>query len=121
MPNLLTANLLGRARVFAESQMVTPCVIKKNTLAADGLGGSTPTVSTVATTVCFIGAMGSSAVEREIAQRLSGSILKKLHLPYDATLHTDYWIEADGISYYIEGIITSDADIEQQVICRVTT
>jgi hypothetical protein len=121
MKPLINATTIARIQTILESEMRTACVIYKGgTHTADGLGGwSVGTAVTVESTVCFIGELGHSTAEREIASQNTEAVLKTIRLPHDSAIAKNHWIVADGLTYHVLGFADSDINVYKKAIVRL--
>jgi len=111
---LIPSAVKAKAIALLEGQMKTTCIIyKAGTATADGFGGYTNGADVeVETTKCFIGSIGSSTAEREIAAQNTQADLYTVRFPHDADINKNYWMVADSLTYHFVGFIKSDGDAE---------
>ena len=121
MKPLIGTALKGKIQSLLEGEMNTACSIyKRGKATADGMGGySYGTAALVESTVCFIGELGTSTQERQIAAQNTESVLFTLRLPHDADIDKNYWIVADGLTYHILGYLESDLNVYKKVVVRL--
>lgn len=121
MKTVISARTIVKVQKLLESEMQTACsVYRSGTLTADGMGGYTPATNVlVETTVCFVGELGSSTIEKEIAAQNTEAVLKVLRMPYDSLVEKNHWIVIDGVNYHVLGFADSDVNIYKRVIVRV--
>ena len=121
MKPLIGTALKGKIQSLLESEMNTACSIyKRGTATADGMGGySYGTPVLVESTVCFIGELGASTQERQIAAQNTESVLFTLRLPHDADIDKNYWFIAGGLTYHILGYLESDLNVYKKVVVRL--
>lgn len=118
---LISTAIKSKFISLLESEMNTACSIyKAGTATADGMGGYTDgTDELVETTVCFVGDLGQSTIEREIAAQNTEAVLYAFRMPHDADINKNYWIVADGLTYMVLGFANSDVDVYKKVIVRL--
>lgn len=121
MKKLIPDRQKAYIRKQLENEMDTACVIyKAGAATSDGMGGYTnATKVEVETTVCFIGELGTSAQEREIANQNQEYVVSTIRLPYDADINKNCWITADGVDYHVLGFVDSDIDVYKKVVAGV--
>jgi hypothetical protein len=113
--------MIEKVQGMVEAEMQTTCLVyHSGALTADGMGGYTPATNVlVETTVCFVGELGSSTIEKEIAAQNTEAVLKVLRMPYDSLVEKNHWIVIDGVNYHVLGFADSDVNIYKRVIVRV--
>ena len=121
MKSLINQTTIKRIQNLLENEMDTACVIYKGgTHSSDGMGGySVGTAVTVETTICFIGELGHSTAEREIAAQNTEAVLKTIRLPHSSLVAKNHYIVADTLTYHVLGFADSDIDVYKKVIVRL--
>jgi hypothetical protein len=121
MRPLINATTISRIQTLLESEMNTDCTIYKGgTQTADGMGGySVGSDTMVETTTCFIGELGHSTAEREIAAQNTEAVLVSIRLPHDSAVAKNHWIVADSLTYHVLGFADSDVNVYKKVIARL--
>ena len=117
MPTAIKSKVIS----LLENEMSTTCIVyKAGTATSDGLGGFTDAADVVVeTTTCFIGELGQSTAEREIAAQNTEAILYSFRMPHDSTVTKNHWIVANSLTYMVLGFANSDIDVYKKVIVRL--
>ena len=121
MKRIISTRMIEKVQGMVEAEMQTTCLVyRSGALTADGMGGYTPATNVlVETTVCFVGELGSSTIEKEIAAQNTEAVLKVLRMPYDSLVEKNHWIVIDSVNYHVLGFADSDVNIYKRVIVRV--
>jgi len=121
MKPLIPSVTISRIQSLLENEMDNTCkVYKAGTATSDGMGGFTTGADVlVETTTCFIGELGHSTAEREIAAQNVEAVLYAFRMPHDSEVTKNHWIVANGLTYHVLGFATSDVDIYKRVIVRL--
>ena len=121
MKSLINATTISRVQNLLENEMNTACVIYKGgTHTSDGMGGySVGTAVTVESNNCFIGELGHSTAEREIAAQNTEAVLKTIRLPHDSLVAKNHYIVADSLTYQVLGFADSDINVYKKAIVRL--
>ena len=121
MKRIISTRMIEKVQGMVEAEMQTTCLVyRSGALTADDMGGYTPATNVlVETTVCFVGELGSSTIEKEIAAQNTEAVLKVLRMPYDSLVEKNHWIVIDGVNYHVLGFADSDVNIYKRVIVRV--
>lgn len=101
--------------------MRTACkVYKGGARTSDGMGGYTVGEQVlVEDTYGFIGELGHSTTEREIAMQNTEAVLKTIRLPHSSLVTKNHYIVADDLTYHVLGFADSDIDLYKKVIVRL--
>ena len=120
---LIPSAVKAKAIKLLENEMTTPCTIyRAGTAVSDGMGGYTDGSDVkVEDTTCFIGALGSSSQEREIAAQNQESVLHTVRFPHDCAITKNHWMVANSYTYHVLGCLKSDgsADVYKRVVMRL--
>jgi hypothetical protein len=121
MKQLVNTSTIARIQTILEAEMQTACkVYRSGALTADGMGGFTAAADVlVENTICFVGELGSSTAEREIAAQNTEAVLFTLRMPHDSKVTKNHWITIDSIDYHVLGFADSDINVYKKVIVRV--
>lgn len=121
MRPLIPSFVKNRVISLLENEMVTDCIVyKAGTATTDGMGGFTDAADVlVETTTCFIGQIGQSTAEREIAAQNTEAVLYAFRMPHDSLVTKNHWIVADSLTYMVLGFANSDIDVYKKVIVRL--
>ena len=114
---MITEKSLAAMRAQQEKTFLTPCVWVKTkpTQAANGRWVEGTPVRQAGS--CRIGQMGHSAIEREIAGRMTGRVLYTLTVSFSWDVKPPDRIEAGERIFEVLGVITTTFSTARRAVC----
>ena len=114
---MITEQSLAAMRAQQEKTFLTPCVWVKTTRTQAANGRWVEGTPMRQAGHCRIGQMGNSAIEREIAGRMTGRVLYTLTVAYSWDVKPADRIEAGERIFEVLGVITTTFATARRVIC----
>lgn len=93
--------------------------VSRNTPASDGQGGETDSWASAGTVVGFLGPLGSSAQEREIASRFAGVTLYGFGCPPGSSIGAEDRLAIGSSTYEVVGTLQSSLGGTMLAICSL--